>query len=136
MILPADKGNATVVMDRSECEKKIEDMLSENTYWRLKKNPTSTIERKIDQALKQAEKDGDLPKEQRLYLTPWSSSPPQLYGLPQIHKPNTPLRPIVSAIGSPTYKLAKKLAKTLSPLVGHSSSFVKNSSPFTKQIRK
>ena len=31
----------------------------------------------------------------------------------------TPMRPIVSAIGSPSYKLAKELARILTPLTGN-----------------
>ena len=43
---------------------------------------------------------------------------PKFYGLPKIHKPDTPLRPIVSSCGSVTYGVAKELAKILKPLVG------------------
>jgi len=42
--------------------------------------------------------------------------PPRLYGLSKVHKPNIPLRPIVSAIHSPTYNLSRFLAQTLQPL--------------------
>ena len=54
----------------------------------------------------------------------------------KIHKPETPLRPIVSAIGSPTYNLAKFVIVTsiISPLAGTTSSFVKNSKHFTETI--
>ena len=38
-ILKADKGNATVVMDRSEYDQKIKDILDTDTYTNLKKNP-------------------------------------------------------------------------------------------------
>ena len=81
------------------------------------------------------EEKGELNKEKRLLLTPRSSTPPQLYGLPKVHKEGTPLRPIVFAIGSPTHKLAKELARILFRLAGHTSSFVKNSAHFVEQIR-
>ena len=42
------------------------------------------------------------------------------YGLPKFHKPDTPLRPIVSSCGSVTYGVVKELAKILKPLVGKS----------------
>ncbi|CAB0038253.1 unnamed protein product, partial [Trichogramma brassicae] len=35
------------------------------------------------------------------------------YGLPKIHKPDTPLRPIISLIGSPTYKFCGSLPNHL-----------------------
>jgi len=46
------------------------------------------------------------------------SSLPYAYGLPKIHKPNNPLRPIISNCNAPTYELSKDLAKFLSPLLG------------------
>ena len=59
---------------------------------------------------------------------------PSLYGLSKIHKEGIPLRPIVSFIGSPTYDLSKHLSKLLSPLVGTSSSAVRNSRDFVDFI--
>ena len=49
------------------------------------------------------------------------SDPPQMYGLPKVHKENIPMRPIVSTISSPTYRLAKELARILTPLTGKNS---------------
>ena len=46
----------------------------------------------------------------------------RIYGLPKIHKEGVPLRPIVNTIGSPTYELAKFVAKWLGSLVGHMES--------------
>ena len=42
--------------------------------------------------------------------------PPKLYGLPKLHKPDIPMRPIVSFCGSPTYQLSKYLTTMLQPL--------------------
>jgi hypothetical protein len=41
----------------------------------------------------------------------------------------------VNTIGSPTYELAKHVAKILSPLVGHTNSFIKDSNDFIKIIK-
>ena len=59
---------------------------------------------------------------------------PLLYGLPKIHKPEIPLRPIVSFLNSPTYELSKHLVSILLPLVGKSTSHVKNSAEFASII--
>ncbi|UYV84593.1 hypothetical protein LAZ67_X002746 [Cordylochernes scorpioides] len=40
---------------------------------------------------------------------------PNFYGLPKIHKPNIPLRSIVSYAGSPLYPLTKFLSSDISP---------------------
>jgi hypothetical protein len=57
---------------------------------------------------------------------------PHIYGLWKIHEEGIPLRPIVNTIGSPTYYLAKFLAKKLLPFACNTSSFVKNSTSFVE----
>ena len=60
---------------------------------------------------------------------------PRIYGPPKIHKLGIPLGPIVDTRGSPTYRLAKFLANKLNPLVGNTSSFIKDSPFFIKKIK-
>ena len=61
--------------------------------------------------------------------------PPKFYGLPKIHKPDTPLRPIVSSCGSVTYGVAKELAKILKPLVGKSPHHINRTQDFVEQFK-
>ena len=63
-------------------------------------------------------------------------SHPKFYGLPKIHKPDTPLRPIVSSCGSLTYGVAKELAKILKPLVGKSPHHITSTQDFVEQARQ
>jgi hypothetical protein len=132
-ILPADKGNCTVVLDESKYNDKINTLLESGVYEPLPKHPTAKIERKVQQIL--AKHKTVLPTEMKQKLTPYHSKPPHLYGLPKIHKPDIPLRPIVSSIGSPCYAVAGFLHKILSPLVGRSESFVKNSGHFIQLLK-
>lgn len=135
VILPADKGNATVVMDREEYVEKMNSMLDNTTYRRIKGDPTTRVESKIKKTLKGMEQKG-IDNMMRARMTTQQAKPPQIYGLPKIHKEGVPLRPIVSAIGSPTYQLAKELAKILRPLAGRSGSNIKNSSDFCRRIHE
>ena len=59
---------------------------------------------------------------------------PLFYGLPKIHKPDVPLRPIASFIHSRSYHLSKHLVTILSPLVGQTDSNIQNSSDFAEFI--
>ena len=61
--------------------------------------------------------------------------PHKFYGLPKIHKLDTPLRPIVSSYGSVTYGVAKELAKILKPLVGKSPHHINSTQDFMEQVR-
>ncbi|XP_018399456.1 PREDICTED: uncharacterized protein LOC108777143 [Cyphomyrmex costatus] len=98
IVIPADKGNATVVMNTSDNRTKMESLLTDKTYTRLDRDLTNRIERKTSILL---EKSG-LHSKIKATLKPANSLPPRLYGLPKIHKPNIPLRPIISgaAMGS------------------------------------
>ena len=69
-------------------------------------------------------------------MYPTGCVPPKFYGLPKIHKPDTPLRPIVSSCGSVTYGVAKELAKILKPLVGKSSHHIISTQDFVEQARQ
>ena len=135
VIAPADKGNITVVMDRSDYEGRIQTLFDDTeTYRRLTKDPTMAQERKMNGLLLTLMWSGAI--SERLYQRLRSSAGkvPLLYGLPKVHKPGTPLRPIVSFVNSPTYALSKHLVTILSPLVGRSHSHVRNSFDFASFI--
>ena len=68
-------------------------------------------------------------------MRPSASRSPMIYGLPKIHKDNILRRPIVSCIGSPTYRLAKHLVHIIGPLAGQTPSFVKNSRHFVQMVK-
>ena len=132
-ILPADKGNATVIMDVKDYNLKLESVITEDKYTLLKKNPTKSLETKVYKTLVKYKTEFN--DRMRSQLTPHYSKPPHIYGLPKIHKPTIPVRPIVSSIGSPCYNLAKYLVPIISPLTGTTSSFVKNSAHFVDLIK-
>ena len=59
-ILPADKGNATVVMDIKDYHTKLSGMLNSGTYGMLKTDPTQLHEGRITRALKKLERKDKL----------------------------------------------------------------------------
>ena len=91
VILTADKGNATVVMDQADYKKKVENLLEDPVHQKISKDPTSATERKITKELKALEQKKYILKDQMNRLKPTASRPPKLYGLPKIHKPKVPL---------------------------------------------
>lgn len=46
---------------------------------------------------------------------------PVPYRQPKLHKENNPIKPILSYINAPTYKLCKYLSKELPPLINFKS---------------
>ena len=57
-----------------------------------------------------------------------------MYGLPKIHKNNCPLRPIISAVGTYNYKLAKFLVEILSPLVRDNEHILKGTFDYVNKV--
>ena len=55
-ILPADKGNATVIMTNELYHQKMLEHLESETYSILKKDPTESLSRKLDAILKNCSK--------------------------------------------------------------------------------
>ena len=110
----------------------IDHLTTSGSYKKLNKNPISKIIREVKRTIKNSNLDERIKKR----LTPNREITPRIYGLPKIHKQGVPLRPIVNTIESPTYELAKHVAKILGPLVGNTDSFIKDSSEFVELIKK
>ena len=113
---------------------KMKGLLEDDTYRLLKKDPTTKITRDVNQRLKTMEAKGVMDRQTRLKLAPQHCLPPQIYGLPKIHKENRQLRPIVSSNKSPTYYLAKELSRILRPLAGKDGFSVHNSTHFVSTL--
>ena len=132
VILPAKKGNTTVMM-RCDYDGKIE-MLETGTYEKLRGDPTATQENSWSRKLKGLEKNQEITSVLYNKLRPTGSQLPRIYGLPQFHMPDVPFRPIISCIGSLTHLLSEHITTPISPLAGHNSSHLKSSRHFTEMM--
>ena len=134
VIIPADKGNATVLLNRQEYQEKLHNIIATGSYKKINKDPTPSTERKLSTLLKKV-KDDIAPGKYRT-LVKHHSQPPYIYGVAKIHKVGVPLRPIVSCVDSVCHPLNKYLAGILKPLTGKNPSYVKNSAHFVEIIKK
>ena len=99
MILPADEGRTTVVMDKQEYLDKCNSMLQDTkTYKKLKHDPTAKYKREVVALLKELKDREVISNTLHKRLYPTSDQPPRFYGVPKTHKINMPLRPIVSGV--------------------------------------
>ncbi|XP_063386884.1 uncharacterized protein LOC134672866 [Cydia fagiglandana] len=130
LVLPADKGNATVVVDTAVYEEKVTQLVGDpNTYKKVSYNPTARVTSRLNRLL-----GAISAKDQSRTLRQLNPTTPKIYGLPKIHKSDWPLRPIVSQIDSPTYKASRFLSGLLQPLTGNTSSFVRDSTHFVQLL--
>ncbi len=108
MILPADKVTGVVVMNSQDNRGKAKALLSDTTtYQPLGRNPTSRFSSQAIKQLQELRNSGEINEAQYRRLYPTGCVVPRFYGLPKLHKPDVPLRPIVASRGSVTYEIAK-----------------------------
>ncbi|XP_076038416.1 uncharacterized protein LOC143023691 [Oratosquilla oratoria] len=136
VILSSDKGRSTVVMDKSDYEGKATTLLRDmNTYEVVLADPTAKLQRKVEGELKKLKEARLITEREWTRMRPGDSTIPKFYGLPKVHKEGVPLRPIIAFRGSPTYNLARDLAKRLRPLVESSERMLSNSADFVERLR-
>ncbi|XP_036317531.1 uncharacterized protein LOC118732510, partial [Rhagoletis pomonella] len=90
VITNADKGNKTVMMDKTEYKEKMKDLLSDRyTYKTIRMDPTQKLLRKNNAIVNDIYKQKNIDNYQKHKLTCNAATEPRLYGLPNIHKVNT-----------------------------------------------
>ena len=134
MVLPADKGRASVVMETSTYHAKTSSLIENGPYQLLSKDPTDRLSRKLSEKLLTLKRSGHLTEAVYNKIRPQHKKLPRIYGLPKIHKADVPLRPIVSCVNTFAYDLSAYLANILSPLTGSSDFTVNNSAHFVSTI--
>ena len=130
---PADKGEATVIMDtekyKAECYRQLNNS---KFYKRFPKDIAHQVEDRILICLKR------LPIEEDTYnyLVPHRSRPARFYILPKIHKnkDDPPGRPIVSASSHPTERISEFVDYQLNPSVPKLPSYIKDTTHFLRKL--
>ena len=84
-ILPADKGRATVIMDKDDYETRVKEMLDDvKTYGKLNKDPTQRFKKKLVSILTRLKNEEKLSDQQYRHLYPTSEVVPHMYCSPKI----------------------------------------------------
>ena len=135
VILPADKGRVTVVMDKTNYFDKMDALVNDKqTYEELKRDPPPVLQRKPNSKILTLKKTDAIDTQRYYRLRCSVPQPPKLYGLPKLHKPGIPMRPIVSFCGSPTYQLSEYLTAILQPLTDKSRRKLQSTENFIDAI--
>ena len=134
IILPADKGRATVILNKEDYIRKCNEHLENGPYIKTKKDPTSSVVSQITRKLSVLRDNKLIDQQQYLKLKPTGSQPPRFYGLPKIHKDGIPVRLIVSYTGTPLYEVLKYIAEILKPYGKQKEQHTNNSKSFSTFI--
>ena len=137
VLMKPDKENGIVILDKAVYQKKSrvyprwQSKVLTNERW-PGENKELKRQNNVLSFVRGLKKSGALTKKQYQDLSPTGSRPGILCGLSKIRKPNISIRPILSAIGAHSYKLAKFLVPLLRP---HSlRSYLINDSFFHSRI--
>ena len=138
VVLKPDKGNGVVVMDKTSYLEKMDAIISDNTKFEKQDQVdiyelSIKLEDRLTRILRKLRLSKAIDQETYKQLVPSGSRPGILYGLPKTHKAAVPMRPILSAIGTFNYGLAKYIVKLLAPFTA-SEYCVINSFDFAKEI--
>jgi len=135
IIKKADKGGSIVVLDADDYVLKIDKMLSDaTTYTELDLVNLDQAKTEVDNIIKDLLCKNYISKRQKQFLTNFTPKMPIFYGLPKIHKKENPLRPIVSQIDSPSYKLNKYLDYILTTAEKEIPYLLQDTSKFLQNI--
>nr|VZH98217.1 unnamed protein product [Spirometra erinaceieuropaei] len=136
VIVPADKGRSTVVLDRKDYIQKAKGLLEDRQFYvPCATNPLKALTREINATLLALENSGPITPTDRRMARPQDTALARFYGLPKVHKDGAPLRPIVSLKGTPTYGLAKWLFRRLKLLAAESDTTVSSSAQFLEKLK-
>jgi len=130
-----DKGNITVAMEKTIYINRVEELLKDgNTYMVINRNPIKFIELNLNNVLKKWLQNNYISKQQFYKLRSNDSNLPRAYGLPKIHKINTPFRIIVSSVNTALYSLASFLQDIISNSLENTNSHIANSFDLYKSL--
>ncbi|XP_046737556.1 uncharacterized protein LOC124406248 [Diprion similis] len=136
IVTKADKGNVTVIMNQNDYTDKSNNVLyDKDTYQTLNKDPTKKIEKQINDTINLWQQKKFIDSQTAKNLKIHNSLPPKIYFQPKIHKTDVPLRPIVSNINAPTYKLSKFCGSILYNIIRNSQYHVKDTWSFVNSIK-
>ena len=135
IITKPDKGRGVVILNRDDYENKLQTILNDNTKFRQITTDTATYLMKMEDKLNRVLRPIKTAIGEATYnfITASGSKPGSLYGLPKIHKLLVPIRPIISAIGTFNYNLAKFIVQIITPLTTNQYT-IENSISFVNEI--
>ena len=128
----ADKTPALVLINTDEYHRKLDTILDDNSkFKKIRRNPIEDIKCEANKII---DRVNALSSSIKLSKIKGDYEPGYIYGNVKTHKNGNPLRPIISQIPTPTYRLAKQLNTILTPYIP-SEYRVKSSSEFLLLLR-
>ena len=135
IISKADKGGAVVIQNTDDYIKEANRQLQDREFYLPQdRDLTPAHTKQINDTIDQFSRERLIPEKTAKALKVHSAKTARFYTLPKIHKPGNPGRPIISAIGNATSKLAEFVDFHLQPIAEALPSYVKDTGAFLRKI--
>ena len=139
VIKPADKGGATVILNKKDYITKGKRQLSDKKFYqKLTSDQTEGNNRRIEHFIDTLHNQGEITKSLANKLRTTDPKTPELYLLPKIHKEKRPPpgHPVVSANGCPTEKISALTDIFLKPHLPKIKSYIRDTTDFIQKLNK
>ncbi len=119
VFVEADKGSGLILLNRTDYSDKMnQDILNDrSTYEPLEENPLEDVILGYRGLLGNLKREGLMIEEEAELITAKDPILPRMFGLPKLHKPGNPMRPVVSCVRSPLAKSGKLIDAVVKPAV-------------------
>jgi len=133
----SDKSKCLVVMGKESYQNKVMHILSDTESYEESDMNVDNLEKRVCEGLKRVKNLKDsLPTSIYQGLFPTDTRLPEFYGLPKVHKPGTPLRPVVAAFGGPFAPISILVERLLNQLLKFVPAHIKNTSEACQNLRQ
>jgi hypothetical protein len=118
-----DKGNGICILNTDDYLCKLDQIVADTTKFRKvvnnRKNARHPIYRRMELVKQDVKKHlaKFLTEQEIRFMTPSGCGTGRLYGTTKVHKTGQPVRPIVSMVNTPEYRLAKYLDNIIKPFI-------------------
>jgi len=114
IIKKADKNSGIVILNTKDYHDKVMNMLNDvNVYTKVNDYNIYQVKSQSDDLALELLNQENISNKQFKYITEYEPKFPIFYGMPKIHKEGCPLRPIVSQIDGPTYRINQLIHELL-----------------------
>lgn len=129
----ADKGNTVIAIEKTQYIQKTLAFIQNGNFGTINSDPTNKFQKRIKEEI---ERSPSIISNQKFKLIIMNPQPPQLYSLIKLHKPGYPIRPVVSYMSAPAYKLSAFLIDIIKNHCNFQPKYsIKNSSDLINKIQ-
>ena len=132
VIMPSDKDDSIVVLDKEKYDKaRLDILMDTNYYGELNENPNTSYQEKFTEEIQNLLQEKFITKNEYILLE--GTETPSFYVKPKTHKTFQDIltfRPICNGIGSCSIHMSEFIDSFLQPLSRKNSSYVKNTTDF------